>query len=170
MVALGTFGASTKRKLTCELSPLCSLGGAEHIRTMHVVNKSKIAKSLIDHIFQVDKDTYRLFLFSYFGGFITRTHVSERARTHARTHTHTRARTHTLSFFLSLSLSLSLSESFLCLCLCLSLSLSLSLSLHPSSSGFFPFRIVGQYFPSLSFLYIYSRTSVANVNVHLWAV
>ena len=47
LVALGTLGASTKRKLTCELSPLCSLGGAEHIRTMHVVNKSKIAKSLI---------------------------------------------------------------------------------------------------------------------------
>ena len=47
MVALGTFGASTKRKLTCELSPVCSLGGAEHIRTMHVVNKIKTAKSLI---------------------------------------------------------------------------------------------------------------------------
>ena len=37
----------TKRKLTCELSPLCSLGGAEPIRTTHVVNKSKLAKSLI---------------------------------------------------------------------------------------------------------------------------
>ena len=51
-MALGTFGASTKRKLTCDLSPICSLGGAEHVRAIHVVNKSKIAKSLIPiHLF-----------------------------------------------------------------------------------------------------------------------
>ena len=42
LVALGTFGASTKHKLTRELSPLvCSLGGAEHIRTMHVEKQKR---------------------------------------------------------------------------------------------------------------------------------
>ena len=40
---LGTFEASTKRKLTCELFPLCSLGGAEYIWTMHVVNKRGVS-------------------------------------------------------------------------------------------------------------------------------